>query len=142
MKSRENFQVVWIKTCLACLEKIWLPGKFETKPPLFSMVSLSFSIFGSWSIDSGLALPFLEITARESPTLATTNFLQLISMAVTAVEPPGPKSFVFSSRIVVSVMRYALLIAFSVSVQKSGYKKRKKDSIKDNYWYHHYNSYR
>lgn len=53
-------------------------------------------------------------------TFATTNFLPLISIAVTAVEPPLPRSADLSN-ITLSVVWYAFLIAFSVSVQQSGY---------------------
>lgn len=71
-----------------------LPGKFDTKPPLSSMLFLS--TLGSWSIDNCLAFPLIQITARESPTLPTTSVLQSINMAVTAVEPPWLKSTAFS----------------------------------------------
>lgn len=91
---------------------------FVTKPPLFS-ISLC-SLLGSWLNESCLATPFLLITAHESPTFATTNFLPFISIAVTAVEPPLSKSTDLSN-IMLSVVWYAFLIAFSVSVQKSGY---------------------
>lgn len=47
-------------------------------------------------------------------------------MAVTAVDPPLPKS-VALSKIVESVMRYALLIADSGSTQKLGYIKATKN---------------
>lgn len=43
------------------------------------------------------------MTARESPTLATINLCPLINIAVTAVDPPLPKSADFS-KIVVSVL--------------------------------------
>ena len=66
------------------------PGMFETKPPLCSM--LPRSVLGSWSVDICTARPPLERTARESPTLATHSRWPSIKIAVTAVDPPRPKS--------------------------------------------------
>lgn len=98
-----------------------IPGKFDTKPPLFFISSLS--MLGSWSTDSCLATPFLHKTARESPILATSSSWQLINIAVTAVEPPLPNSPDLS-KIVESVIPYALLTASAGSVQKLGYMKK------------------
>lgn len=97
-----------------------LPGRFDTKPPFFSIDCRS--MFGSWSTESCSATPFLLITARESPTFATTSFTDLslpIKMAVTAVEPPRPNSDAFSN-IFSSVSWYAFRIAVSGLLRNSG----------------------
>lgn len=102
--------------------KHMIPGNLDTKPPLFLISSCS--VVGSWSTDSCLATPFFDKTARESPILATINFWPLINIAVTAVEPPLPNSPDFS-KILESVILYALLTASSGSLQKSGYMGKK-----------------
>lgn len=66
------------------------PGMLDTKPPLFSMQPLS--VLGSWSVVICIAWPPLERTALESPRLAIHNLWPLIKIAVTAVDPPRPKS--------------------------------------------------
>jgi len=97
-----------------------LPILFVTKPPLSSIVLRSF--IGSWSTDNWRATPPSQITARESPTFPTTSFSPLISITVTAVEPPlFLTSRLFLFKILLSVLWYALLIAVSVSFQKSGW---------------------
>lgn len=106
-----------------------LPFLLVTKPPLFSIVWRSF--IGSWSTNSWQAIPPSLITAQESPTFPTTSFSPLITITVTAVEPPLLQtSFLFLFKILWSVFLYALLIAVSVSVQKSGCLYKMKISLK------------
>jgi len=94
----------------------------ETKPPLFSMMPRS--VLGSWSVVNCTAWPFLERTARESPTLAVHNIWPLINIAVTAVDPPRPKSEL-CERIAWSVFRYAFEIDAAGSSQNAPYDKNK-----------------
>ena len=107
------------------------PGIFETKPPLVSI--LPRSVLGSWSTVNCIASPPFDTTARESPTLAIHNFVPFMRMAVTAVDPPRPRSGLWE-RIASSVLSYAFEMALSGWDQNSSYVVRKRESGYSSLW--------
>lgn len=106
-----------------------VPGNVVTKPPCFSILCLSLVVWGSWSTVSWLAEPLSHTTARESPTFAIHMSLPSTTIAVTAVEPPGPSCLAFS-RIYVFVEQYAFFIASWGLDQKRGCSNQNRETVR------------
>ena len=109
-------------------QEMAVPGNVVTKPPCFSILCLSLVVCGSWSTVSWLAEPLSHTTARESPTFAIHISLPSTTIAVTAVEPPGPSCFAFS-RMHLFVERYAFFIASWGLSQKTGCSNQNKETV-------------
>lgn len=106
-----------------------VPGNVVTKPPCFSILCLSLVVWGSWSTVSWLAAPLSHTTARESPTFAIHMSLPSTTIAVTAVEPPGPSCLAFS-RIYLFVEQYAFFIASWGLDQKRGCSNQNREMVR------------